>query len=874
MKLIMTHEQADLDALASMLGAHLLMPETFALLPRQINRNGREFLSKYGQELGFSSLSDLPHTDIKEVYLVDTQSLVTLRGLTAKTKICVIDHHPRKMQSHPDWEMQLETSGACATLLVEKLQDAQISPTALEATLMLLGIYEDTGSLVYSNTLPRDARAVAFLLENGANLNLVSQYLNPPLSNVQQQLYDRLISRLSSHIIEGCEVLVASAEAFDLNDEISSVAHKLRDFLDPDGLVLVVSTKQGVRLVARSTTDNLDVGLLARHFDGGGHKRASSALIRTIDRPNPENTRQLMQETYDEVLRFLPVAVTPEVKVREIMSREPLILDPQMSVQGAARLMNRYGFEGYPVVKDSKVIGLLNRRNVDRALQHNLNKTVGDLMEAGEIRVFPDDSLSRIKEIMSNTGWGQVPVVDPENGFVIGIVTRTDLIGTLSTNGKPLPQEEVVNALNEALTTERKSLILAVAEEANTHHLPAYVVGGFVRDLLLKRPSQDFDVVLEGDAINFANHLVAKYGGRVVVHKRFGTAKWILSENRDEICQKLGIACLGENALPEHLDLISARTEFYDHPAALPVVERSSIKMDLHRRDFTINTLALRLDGEHYGQLFDFWGGYDDLMQKKIRVLHALSFVDDATRMLRAVRFAERFDFEIEERTLSLFQASLPLIDELTGARIRHELDLIFQENKISQIMRSLQTLGILEAIHPSLNWTLAQQTRIELAIEHVEDGWFSLESLQTAIWMLWLEAYPEQIIQELGTRLRLTADLVQKIRQTARLRALLPALQDLAPSIITEKLSVYPELVIQTVLYSQEDMLQPLQDYLTTYQRIRAYTTGEDLKARGLPPSPRYDRILKQLKAAWLDGEISSFDEEIELLNHLLEEE
>ena len=162
MKLIMTHEQADLDALASMLGAHLLMPETFALLPRQINRNGREFLSKYGQELGFSTLSDLPHTDIEKYYLVDTQSLVTLRGITATTKVRVIDHHPRKKQSHPDWEMQLETTGACATLLVEKLQDAKIFPSALEATLMLLGIYEDTGSLAFSNTSPRDARAVAF----------------------------------------------------------------------------------------------------------------------------------------------------------------------------------------------------------------------------------------------------------------------------------------------------------------------------------------------------------------------------------------------------------------------------------------------------------------------------------------------------------------------------------------------------------------------------------------------------------------------------------------------------------------------------------------------------------------------------------------
>ena len=876
MQLIMTHEQADFDALASMLGAHLLVPEAYALLPRQINRNGREFLEKYGQELGFSTINDLPNKSIEQVYLVDTQSLVTLRGLNDNTKVCVIDHHPRKKQSHPDWEMILENSGACSTLLVEKIQSANLELGNLEATMLLLGIYEDTGSLGYSNTTPRDARAVAFLLEHGADLNIVSRYLNPPLTNIQQQLYDRLLTNLSSLIVEGQTILIASAEAFDLNDEISSVAHKLRDFLDPDGLVLVVSTKQGVRMVARSTTDSLDVGRLARHFKGGGHKRASSALIRPEDKPTSGNTRMLMQQIIAELQSYLPVVVTPELKVHQIMSRDPLVLKPSMTAQEAARLMNRYGFEGYPVVKGGHVIGLLTRRNVDRALQHNLEKSVEDLMEVGEIRVFPDDSITRLKEIMANTGWGQVPVVDPQSGDVIGIVTRTDLIGTLSINGNPLPQAEMITELNLALTAERKTLLMAVAEQASLLNLPAYIVGGFVRDLLLKRPSQDFDIVLEGDAIEFADHMVNTYGGRAVAHKRFGTAKWILSENREEILSALGIENVGEWALPEHLDLISARTEFYDHPAALPVVERSSIKMDLHRRDFTINTLALRLDGEHLGQIFDFWGGYDDLMQKQIRVLHALSFVDDATRMLRAVRFAERFDFEIETRTLSLLRASLPLIDQLSGARIQHELDLIFQESKVSQIMQSLQNLGILAAIHPGLGWSPLQQQRIQTTSEHIEDNSLSLKDLQMSIWLLWLEVYPDQTITTVSKRLRLTAKVVEKIRQTAQLRELLPALQQLKPSQITQTLLSYPELVIQTVIFSNDDRtrVQPLRDYLETYRRVRPYTTGEDLKARGLSPSPRYDIILSELHSAWLDGKINSYEEEIAFLERLLQAE
>lgn len=876
MHLILTHEQADLDALASQLGARLLYPEAYALLPRQINRNGRQFLKRYGEELGFSLIQDLPAELIEQVTLVDTQSLVTLRGMTSETKVRVIDHHPRKTQSHPDWEMELDKSGACTTLLVEKIRQNQIELSPIQATLMLLGIFEDTGSLVYSNTNSRDAMAVAFLLDKKADLNIVSHFLNPPLSNVQQQLFDRLLTSLQSLVIEGLNIILASAEAFDLNDEISSVAHKLREFLDPDGLILVVSTRQGVRLVARSTTDVLDVAALARHFHGGGHKRASSALIRPDDRPTPDNTRLLMLQTVDEVAKFLPSLIISEQKVSQIMSLRPLLLSPDTSVADAASLMKRYGYEGYPVVENERLLGLLNRRNVDRALLHNLQKTVGDLMEAGAVTVTPDDSITHLKELMASSGWGQIPVVDPRTGEIIGIVTRTDLIGALNSKLSPIPRAELVGALENALPEVRQRLLQAVAREANHLNLPAYIVGGFVRDLLLRKPSQDFDVVIEGDAIAFANHLVKTFGGRVVIHKRFGTAKWILTDANQKITEMLALPSQDAPDLPEHLDLISARTEFYDHPAALPVVERSSIKMDLHRRDFTINTLALRLDGEHFGQIFDFWGGYDDLQRGLIRVLHALSFVDDATRMLRAVRFADRFNFQIEERTLSLLKASLPLLDQLSGARLKHEFDLIFLEPKAPQIMGTLERLGILRTIHPDLRWNDARSNRALDFLNNSAESLLSLRDIQQSLWSLWLENYSPDQVAEIAQRLRLTSRQVELGSQTKRLREILPDLTWLQPSQITAKLNPFPVPVIQTVLFSAagDEPKQAMQDYLSHYRHIRVYTTGENLRQRGLEPSPRYDEILSHLRDAWLDGKIDSYEAEIKLLESILQTE
>ena len=878
MDLILTHEQTDLDGLASMLGAHLLRPEAIALLPRQINRNGKAFLRRYANELPFSDYQALPHESISSVFLVDTQSLVTLRGMNEQTNVTVLDHHPRKVQIHPNWQVELHLTGACTTILVEKLKEQNITLSPIEATLMLLGIYEDTGSLTYSCTTPADARAVAFLLEQGADLNIASIYLNPPLSNAQQQLYDRLLKDLIQVDVEGYSILVAKAIATDLNDEISTVAHKMREFLTPDGLVLLVSTRQGIRLVARSTTDNIDMSRLALHFGGGGHKRAASALIREEGRSSSNITDANLAEVVHRVIETIPQIVIPGIKVSQMMSRNPLTLSPLISAADAAELMKRYGFEGYPVVDNKHLVGLLTRRNVDRAIAHNLSKTAGDLMTAGSVSVYPDDPISRLKDRMATSGWGQVPVLDPETNEIIGIVTRTDLISTLNHDEELPTQAEIAEMLSEALPPARKALLQAVADEAYAQDVQAFIVGGFVRDLLLQLPSQDFDIVIEGDALAFAGHLAQKFGGRVVSHRRFGTAKWILNQ---ECLQEKLIAAnnngVSQSDFPEHLDLITARTEFYNKPAALPIVERSSIKMDLHRRDFTINTLALRLDGSHFGKIFDFWGGYSDLQQKQIRVLHALSFVDDATRMLRAVRFAERFIFEIEPQTLSLIEGSLPLLAEISGARLTHEFDLIFNERNAPEMLRRLGLLGILAAIDPALPWDDACLNRVSLGLTNLSlDGAdLSTQDKLLVIWCLWLKDLQTEALQAVGTRLRLSSRLIGWIGECRALWQLLPTLIGQRPSQITRDLEHFHPIPRRSVFAAcdQAEQRQVLQTYEEVYRKVRPFTTGDDLRAFGLPPSPRYDIILSDLKRAWLDGELKSEDEEKAFLRQLLDQ-
>ncbi|MGB9897747.1 DHH family phosphoesterase, partial [Thermanaerothrix sp.] len=266
MHVILTHEQADFDAIAALLGASLLDERALPVLPRRLNRNVRAYLNLYGSELPFHEVRDLPNEPIECVTLVDTQSLVTLKGMGKHTKVRVIDHHQPRTDLPADWQVTIERVGACTTLLVEALREHLEPLNAHLATLLLLGIYEDTGSLTYNSTTARDAQAVAYLLEQGASLHLANQFLNPPLSDDQREVYHRLLANAETHEINGQTIVIAKGEATGLVEEVSSIAHKLRDLLDPDGLFLLVKTAEGIRLVARSTTDRINVAKVAALF--------------------------------------------------------------------------------------------------------------------------------------------------------------------------------------------------------------------------------------------------------------------------------------------------------------------------------------------------------------------------------------------------------------------------------------------------------------------------------------------------------------------------------------------------------------------------------------------------------------------------------
>jgi len=411
--------------------------------------------------------------------------------------------------------------------------------------------------------------------------------------------------------------------------------------------------------------------------------------------------------------------------------------------------------------------------------------------------------------------------------------------------------ENFARRLTESLNADQLRLLERVREEAAREGRPFYLVGGSVRDLLLGRRLNDFDLIVEGDAIPLARSLAARYGGEVTAHTRFRTAKWFLPEK----------------LRTDHpfLDLISARSEAYKHPAALPTVKPGDIIDDLRRRDFTINALALRLDGSHFGELRDDVGGREDLEKGIIRVLHPQSFIDDPTRMYRAVRYEGRYGFRIADETLALIPGALTIVEQLSPYRIRHELDLILDEPDARAILKRLDELGLLRAIHPAL----AHFEKSRLSSPE-SDG--PMLRTRNARWVTWLMHLKEQEIEFINKRLHFPADLLKVLRSASLLHANLSALTGLKPSEAVEMLEGYSfkALEVMSVALDDSEARQVLTQYIADWWHLKPRTTGHDLKRHGIAPGPRYTEILRRLRAAWLDGEVKTEEEEQRLLQKL----
>ena len=380
-----------------------------------------------------------------------------------------------------------------------------------------------------------------------------------------------------------------------------------------------------------------------------------------------------------------------------------------------------------------------------------------------------------------------------------------------------------------------------------------YLVGGLVRDLLLGEANLDIDLVVEGDAVALARRLSAGQAGKITIHHRFNTAKlqW----------RKWTV------------DLTSARSEIYPRPGALPSVKPGKLADDLFRRDFTINAMAVALVPQSYGQLIDLYGGLYDLERRFVRILHPISFTDDASRIWRAVRYEQRLDFKIEPETLGLLRRDIPMLDTISGDRVRYELECIFKERSPEKAIKRAGELGVLAKLHPSLtgNGWLAdrfdQARRISFPDQKLADLYLALLAYRL----------PDDDREQLVSYLRLPKTLARTLRDAGAVRAHLGEMAntELRPSQIYHLLGGYSSEAVTANLLAGD--LPParrnIQLYLEELRSVKPVLAGRDLIDMGVTPGPGIGEALRLILDARLDGTVKTRRDEERLVGEWLAE-
>jgi tRNA nucleotidyltransferase (CCA-adding enzyme) len=413
-------------------------------------------------------------------------------------------------------------------------------------------------------------------------------------------------------------------------------------------------------------------------------------------------------------------------------------------------------------------------------------------------------------------------------------------------------ETNLAGKLKEGLPAELIGCLEAAAKLAAERGLRLYLVGGVVRDLLLERPNLDLDLVVEGDAVALAQGL-AGTAAKITTHPRFQTAKldWA------------GFS----------VDFTTARSESYDRPGALPTVKPGSLESDLFRRDFTVNAMAVSLDADRYGELIDHYGGRSDLERRLLRVLHQRSFIDDATRIWRGLRYEQRLDFQIEEDTLNWLKRDIPMLDTVSGDRLRYELECVFREAQPEKVLCRADELGVLKKLHPALaadGW-LRDRFRLARRLSLPDSPSFGL--------YLALLAYrlSGQECDGLIVGLKLSRPVARIVRDSAALKANIKTLSypEIRPSYIYRLLhGLSPAAVAAATIAAASPVArQHLEGYRHKLRYVKSVLNGDDLIGMGVPPGPRVREFLERLRDARLNGQVASRRDEEALLREWLGE-
>lgn len=861
MRILTTHIYADFDAFASVVAAGFLFPDSKLIIPKPKSRNVEEFLKEHPEYAPVElSLETIRAEDIHGVIIIDTSDVSRVGELSSfieefQPNLTLIDHHPNPPSPCPYLKEDIRASfGACSSLIVHLLKQKGLSIPQNVANLLLLGIYEDTGGLMNASTVREDFEACAWLAAQGARVGFVRGVLARSLTLSELEILHRLKSAARFVPLNGNRLLLSHAETAGHEGELSHLVQEILDIGQAEAAIVIFECEGRMLVVGRSMDENIRLDRLFAELGGGGHKTAASVSL----------PAQSLVELRERIESLIHAHLVRTVRAEEFMSAPPIGILADRPIEEAILAMNRYAINSLVVWgANGELVGLFSRMIAERALYHGLHGArVSDFMLTDFEKIQPDTPIEEVGELLLRTGQRLLPVV--KNSHLLGVVTRKDYLKEMLRKHKEKPQglqlqgsgkkskPQLAKRLPEVLKNLFKDIGL-LSEELG---MPAYAVGGFVRDLFLGIPTLDVDIVVVGDGLGFARELASRLGSKMRVHKAFGTASVFI---RSDI----------------KLDIATARIESYDYPGAWPKVAQSTLKQDLARRDFTVNTLALDLRPDRFLELVDFYGGLVDLKHRLLRVLHNLSFVEDPTRAFRAYRFAVRLEFKLSKETQRLIKKAieLGLIGKLEGPRILKELGLIALEGKAVEIVERLGAEGLLRAVMPELDLTVDKRHILqglgEVLVWHAYS--FPGSTLNTlglilAI-LLWGEGPSARALafQRLKAPLALSKFIEEALESSKDILSRLEEADESATEIdrILKGSSIEVLLLVMALAKSKK-VRESVSRYLLVFSKISPELRGRDLLALGFSPSPLIGEILEALRQERLSERLSSKEDEV----------
>ncbi|MFH1594537.1 MAG: CBS domain-containing protein [Candidatus Omnitrophota bacterium] len=879
MDLIVTHNNADFDAFSSLVAAQRLYPGARLLMPGSQERAVREFLSLVGDKIKIESERTCDLRDVKRLVLVDTRHRSRI-GVAAtivdkpSVEVHIYDHHPRNQSDIKGDKDVFREIGATVSMLIDILRSKNKAKfTALEATIMLLGIYEETGSLTYRTTTRSDVDAVSFLLSRGANLQAVSSYLNRKLTEEELTFLTTLISGTKVLAINGVNVAIAHGEIKRFLGELGTIVRKLQDVENFPVLFVLFKTGNKLRIIARSRLKEVDVNRILKQFGGGGHRSAASAKIEGMD-----------AESFTErLVTILKSSIKTRSLARDIMSSPVKTISSDRKIIDASEMLGRLKMKGMPVMENKSLVGVITTSDINKALKHHYEHApVKGYMTRTVLTIRPNTPLHQIQKTMFEEGVGRLPVVRGKT--LVGIVTRTDVLKSVHRDIFKGARRRKTRGDRMSLSREMKrvlpkkmlNILQSIGRCANNIGYRVFVVGGFVRDMLLGAKNFDIDVVVEGDAILFGRKIADLFNGSFVAFKKFGTSK-VVMDWPSGMCKTSG------SGPKFKMDFATARKESYEKPAALPTVEFSLLKDDMHRRDFTINAMAISLNKGSFGQLIDFFGGERDLENGVIRVLHDGSFIDDPTRIFRAVRFEQRFGFPIDRYTGLLIKNAVKeeMFSKTQNHRISDELVLILREDSPAKAIKRMKELHELRFIHKKLKFTRSTGrlfSKVKSSFYAYDKSPFKKRHVD--LWLMYLMALLQnmslkdtrEICDKFAFRRSDKLRLLSAKKNCKKIRRLLAAKRVPPAKVygLLEPLSLEEILLVRAQTDSRLLHLR-IREYFEKHCGVAIRMGGEDLKRMGLEPGPMYKEILTKVLHHKVDGNLRTKREELQYAKRLI---